>query len=35
VEQTLLGPLKLTTSVEDAGTSAVTKSISAKFKRVW
>jgi hypothetical protein len=35
VEQTLVGPLKLTTSVEDAGTAAPKKSISAGFKRVW
>ena len=35
VEQTLLGPLKLTTSVENAGTTAATKSITARFKRVW
>jgi hypothetical protein len=35
VEQTLLGPLKLTTSVEDAGTTTTKKSISAGFKRVW
>jgi len=35
VEQKLFGPLKLTTSVEDAGTAASKKSISAGFKRVW
>jgi hypothetical protein len=35
VEQTLVGPLKLTTSVEDAGTTTVRKSITAGFKRVW
>ena len=35
VEQTLFGPLKLTTSVEDAGTSAPKKSITAGFKRSW
>jgi hypothetical protein len=35
VEQTLVGPLKLTTSIEDAGTAAPKKSISAGFKRVW
>lgn len=35
VEQTLLGPLKLTTSIEDAGTAAPKKSITAGFKRVW
>jgi hypothetical protein len=35
MEQTLVGPLKLTTSVEDAGTAASRKSITAGFKRVW
>jgi hypothetical protein len=35
VEQTLVGPLKVTTSVEDAGTAAARKNISAGFKRVW
>jgi hypothetical protein len=35
VEQTLYGPLKLTTSLEDAGTAAPKKSISAGFKRTW
>jgi hypothetical protein len=35
VEQSLVGPLKVTTSVEDAGTTAATKSITAGFKRVW
>ena len=35
IEQTLLGPLKLTTSVEDAGTAAPKKSITAGFKRTW
>jgi hypothetical protein len=35
VEQKQFGPLKLTTSVEDAGTAASKKSISAGFKRVW
>ena len=35
VEQTLLGPLKLITSVEDPGTAASKKSITAGFKRVW
>ena len=35
VEQTLLGPLKLTTSLEDAGTAAPKKSITAGFKRTW
>ena len=35
VEQTLVGPLKLTTSLEDAGTAAPKKSITAGFKRTW
>lgn len=35
VEQTVLGPLKLITSVEDAGTAASKKSITAGFKRMW
>jgi hypothetical protein len=35
LEQTLAGPLKLTTSVEDAGTAAVKKSITAGFKQIW
>ena len=35
VEQTLVGPLNVTTSVEDAGTAAPKKSITAGFKRVW
>ena len=35
VEQTLAGAIKLTTSVEDAGTAASRKSITAGFKRVW
>lgn len=35
VEQTLVGPLKLTTSVENAGSSASNKSITAGFKRTW
>ena len=35
IEQTLVGPLKLTTSVEDAGTTASKKSITAGFKRIW
>ena len=35
VEQKLLGPLKVTTSVEDAGTTASKKSVTAKFKHVW
>jgi hypothetical protein len=35
MEQTLVGPLKLTTSIEDAGTAAPKKSITAGFKRTW
>ena len=35
VEQTLVGAIKLTTSVEDAGTTASRKSITAGFKRFW
>ena len=35
IEQTLVGPLKVTTSVEDAGRAASNKSITAGFKRVW
>ena len=35
VEQTLVGPLKLTTSVENAGSSSSNKSITAGFKRSW
>jgi hypothetical protein len=35
VEQTLLGPLKLMTSVEDAGMPVPKKSITAGFKRTW
>ena len=35
MEQTLVGPLKLTTSIEDAGTSTPKKSITAGFKRTW
>lgn len=35
VEQTLFGPLKVTTSVEDAGSTSSRKSIIAGFKRVW
>jgi hypothetical protein len=35
VEQTLFGPLKVTTSVEDAGSTSSRKSITAGFKRVW
>lgn len=35
VEQTVVGPLKLTTSIEDPGTAASKKTISAAFKQVW
>jgi hypothetical protein len=35
LEQTVVGPLKLTTSVEGAGTATPTKSITAGFKRTW
>jgi hypothetical protein len=35
IEQTLFGPLKVTTSVEDAGSPGSQKSITAGFKRVW
>jgi hypothetical protein len=35
IEQTVAGPLKLTTSVEDAGTATGNKSITAGFKKVW
>jgi len=35
VEQSVFGPLKVTTSVEDAGKAAGKKSISAGFKHVW
>ena len=35
VEQTIVGPLKVITSVEDAGTAAPKKSITAGFKRNW
>lgn len=35
IEQNLFGPLKVTTSVEDAGTLGVKKSILAAFKHVW
>lgn len=35
MEQKLIGPLSVTTSVEDAGTAAAKKSITAGFKRVW
>jgi hypothetical protein len=35
VEQTLFGPLKVTTAVEDAGKAASKKSVTAGFKRTW
>jgi hypothetical protein len=35
VEQTLVGSLKVTTAVENAGTAQPNKSISAGFKRTW
>jgi hypothetical protein len=35
IEQSLYGPLKVTTSVEDAGTVDSKKSITAGFKKVW
>ena len=35
IEQTVAGPLKVTTSVEDAGTPTGNKSITAGFKKVW
>jgi hypothetical protein len=35
IEQTVLGPLKITTSVEDAGGASPNKSISAGFKKTW
>jgi hypothetical protein len=35
IEQTVAGPLKLTTSVEDTGTASPNKSISAGFKKTW
>jgi hypothetical protein len=35
IEQKLYGPLKLTTSVQDAGSAAANKSITAGFKRTW
>ena len=35
IEQTVVGPLKLTTSVEDAGAASPNKSISAGFKKTW
>jgi hypothetical protein len=35
LEQTLFGPLKITTSVEDTGTAQGKQSIVAGFKRSW
>ena len=35
IEQIVAGPLKVTTSVEDAGTATGNKSITAGFKKVW
>jgi hypothetical protein len=35
IEQTVAGPLKVTTSVEDAGSAASNKSITAGFKKTW
>lgn len=35
IEQTVVGPLKLTTSVEEAGSASPNKSISAGFKKTW
>lgn len=35
VEQTIYGPLKVTTSFDDVGTTTANKSITAAFKRVW
>src|SRR3990172_7882427 len=35
VEQTLIGPLKITTSIEDAGSADNKKSITAGFKKTW
>jgi hypothetical protein len=35
IEQTVMGPLKITTSVEDPGSAAPNKSITAGFKKVW
>ena len=34
-EQPLYGPLKVTTSVDDPGTAASKKSLTARFKRTW
>ena len=35
IEQTVAGPLKITTSVEDPGSAMPNKSITAGFKKVW
>jgi hypothetical protein len=35
IEQTVYGPLKVTTSVEEVGAAAPNKSISAGFKKTW
>jgi hypothetical protein len=35
IEQTVMGPLKITTSVEDPGSATPNKSITAGFKKVW
>lgn len=35
IEQTVTGPLKITTSVEDPGSATPNKSITAGFKKVW
>jgi hypothetical protein len=35
IEQTVAGPLKITTSVEDPGSATPNKSITAGFKKVW
>jgi hypothetical protein len=35
IEQTVAGPLKITTSVEDPGSAVPIKSITAGFKKVW
>lgn len=35
IEQTVMGPLKVTTSVEDPGSATPNKSITAGFKKTW
>jgi hypothetical protein len=35
IEQTVTGPLKITTSIEDPGSAVPNKSITAGFKKVW